>query len=231
MVKKPWDVVKDEIVLFGGGGNLIDGQYRTMFDTIERNISGNRRCIILPHTIFGYGSLAKYTKDNLVVFLRDPVSHTAFRKHDVEKANVHLAHDMTFYQPERTFMQFRKAGTGPFLCLRDDAEASSTAKDHRSIDLSLSWNGGWWGNEELSRFSTYALATVLSGYEAVFTDRLHIGILGAKLGKRVFLGANSYYKNETIYRHSLASSGNTVEFVPTRAGLIKRYDKYLATGQ
>ncbi len=52
--------------------------------------------------------------------------------------------------------------------------------------------------------STMALIAALDGCSALHTDRLHICIMGALLGKQVEFYPNNYYKCEAVYRHSLA---------------------------
>jgi len=52
--------------------------------------------------------------------------------------------------------------------------------------------------------------------ERVYTDRLHVGILAAILGKPVTLYANAYHKNVGVYEYSL-SGYDHVEFVDPTA--------------
>lgn len=49
-------------------------------------------------------------------------------------------------------------------------------------------------------------------YGEIRTNRLHVGIVGALLGKRVVLHDNSYGKNRAVWEHSLAGRFPDVEW-------------------
>jgi exopolysaccharide biosynthesis predicted pyruvyltransferase EpsI len=48
----------------------------------------------------------------------------------------------------------------------------------------------------------------------IHTDRLHVGITGALLQKRVYLYDNSYGKVKGVYQHSLHANFPLVQFIP-----------------
>jgi exopolysaccharide biosynthesis predicted pyruvyltransferase EpsI len=133
---------------------------------------------------------------------------------------VHLAHDMTFYLPADHFSQFQSKGAGTFYCLRQDGERTDDDTHPDNVDLSLSWNGGWWTNERLCRMSTHSLAAAIAPFARVVTDRLHLAILSAMLGKEVLMGANNYYKNKAVYEHSLQPRLGNVKFYDSRGELL-----------
>lgn len=205
-------------LLFGGGGNLVEGKYKTLYDTIVANADGNKG-IILPHTIKGYSSL--FEIDNFEIFLRDPVSYKAVEKN----SRTFLAHDMTFYLPKDHFQSFWQSGDGVFYCFREDEERDTDLWVDGNQDISLSWNGSWWTNERLCRASTEAMASSLSPYATVATDRLHIAILASFLGKRVYMTANNYYKNEAIYHHSIENRFSTVSFHRSRQDILDAIER------
>lgn len=209
---------KGSTVLFGGGGNLIEGKYETLYRTIISNLEGNE-AIILPHTVQGYAELLKHK--NVDIFHRDPVSHESVVDMLPDTgARAYLAHDVTFYLPKDYFQSFWQRGNGIFYCFRQDDERASDLWVEGNQDISLSWNGSWWTNERLARASTEAMAAALSGYKMVATDRLHVAILAAFLKKRVFVTANNYYKNEAIYWHSLSRYFSDISFHPSRQDIL-----------
>ncbi|WP_213595963.1 polysaccharide pyruvyl transferase family protein [Pseudochrobactrum algeriensis] len=209
---------KGSTLLFGGGGNLIENQYDTLYNAIQSNIDGNTG-IVLPHTIRDYRNL--FSKDNLEIFIRDPISYDNARKYTVDtNQHFYLSHDMTFYLPKDYFQQFWQLGDGVFYCFRQDEERDSDLWVDGNQDISLSWNGSWWTNERLSKASTEAMAASLSPSRIVATDRLHVAILAAFLGKRVYMTANNYYKNEAIYRHSLSRFFPNTSFHKTRQDIV-----------
>jgi hypothetical protein len=48
----------------------------------------------------------------------------------------------------------------------------------------------------------------VDAFPIVRTDRLHVAIAGAMLGKQVWLYPNSYYKNRAVYEFSLRAFSN-----------------------
>ncbi len=66
-------------------------------------------------------------------------------------------------------------------------------------------------SREVASFPQFVDAVAASAL--VFTDRLHVGILAARMGKRTFLFEGSYHKCRGIYERSLAGFPN-VTLVP-----------------
>jgi exopolysaccharide biosynthesis predicted pyruvyltransferase EpsI len=108
----------------------------------------------------------------------------------------------------------KQKGEGVFFALRQDAEASGVLRIPKSnVDISLMANGDLWGDERFARQIARNMANTLDEFEAVVTDRLHVAILSALMGKRVCLLKNSYWKNESVYEHSLALFFDNVHFI------------------
>ena len=60
------------------------------------------------------------------------------------------------------------------------------------------------------RGSLTDFVSTVENAEEVFTDRLHVAILGSILGKKVTLYGNVYHKNRGVWEYSLR---DTVNFV------------------
>jgi hypothetical protein len=58
-----------DILIFGGGGNLIEGLYSEGHDFIQNNIGKFHKVIIMPSTIRGYSDLFINNIDKFVVFV------------------------------------------------------------------------------------------------------------------------------------------------------------------
>lgn len=105
---------------------------------------------------------------------------------------------------------------GMLRAWRVDAEASGAHPGARwRDDLSLVANHGVLDRDSALR-SASTLLRALARYERVETDRLHIGIGAALLGRPVRLHANAYHKIRGIYEYSLRDDprfGPLVEFV------------------
>lgn len=219
------DTVSEKIVLFGGGGNLVEGRYTSMAEAIRRNCPQNL-CFILPHTIVGYNDIVAMTHDNLEIFCRERVTYENLLASGVGvPEKIHLAHDMTLYLSANELKHpFASPGRKKIACFREDNERLSSTAPHNNLDMSLSWNGDLWANAALCQHSTQSLAAAIGQYEYVATDRLHLGILSAHLGKKVLLGANNYFKNEAVYLHSIADKFPNVTFYKDREALSIAFD-------
>jgi exopolysaccharide biosynthesis predicted pyruvyltransferase EpsI len=51
-------------------------------------------------------------------------------------------------------------------------------------------------------------------FEEIRTDRLHVAIAGAVLGKSVKFHPNNYFKCRAVFEYSMAHRFSTVEWVP-----------------
>lgn len=222
--------LEGKTILFGGGGNLIEGRYSDLYNIIGRYVEANR-CIVLPHTIFGYEDLISRVKDgNLTVFCREETSYNlCVMENGLDNGNIFLDDDLAFSIDEEFLRPFReKAGQGTANCFRTDSEASGlhpVPGDNR--DISYSWNGALWFDKDLTESVVRSLLIYLSGFESVRTDRLHVAILGTLIGRTVFLYPNFYYKNRSVFEMSLKKYPNTY-FINTSTDLLhSEYVQYL----
>lgn len=217
--------IANETIFFSGGGNLVEGKYDHLYKKLKKYVNNNI-CIILPHTFFGYRDLVQETHRNLTIICREKVSYELCRLNGANKDNLFLSDDMAFYLPQDELSEFIMKGDGRAYCLRTDGESSKTQyiRDCNK-DISFSWNGELWHNFLLSKYVTYSLASYLSKFDEVETDRLHISILAAMLNKKVIMYPNNYYKNRAIYENSMAQKYENVGFVNTSTDLL--YSEYI----
>lgn len=214
-------------ILFGGGGNLIENRYADLYKIIGRYVDSNR-CIVLPHTIFGYKDLVQRVQDgNLIIFCREETSYSrCVMANDGNNQNIFLDDDLAFSIDEEFLRPFREtAGRGTANCFRTDSEALglySVPKDNH--DISLSWNGPFWSDKKLTEAVVSTLLAYLSEYEFIRTDRLHVAILSTLIGRKVFLYPNAYYKNKAIFEMSLKQYPETY-FINTATN--KCYQEYM----
>ena len=86
--------------------------------------------------------------------------------------------------------------------LRTDKEKKTRFASEFSYDISMAWNSSCRytpGNAALMR----AFADAMAYPDVVVTDRLHVGIISALLGKQVYLLDNDYGKLGGVYQQSL----------------------------
>jgi len=87
-------------------------------------------------------------------------------------------------------------------CFRTDKEKTGIKRPWDNLDLSKLFAYGI-ENYSLAFYSSCKLLNFINQYSTVRTDRLHLCIAGALLGKNVKMYPNNYYKNKAVYQHSI----------------------------
>lgn len=196
----------NQLILFGGGGNLIEGKYTDLYRLIKKYIKDNE-CIILPHTIHGYDDIVSYVnKGNLTIFCREETSYNiCAMANEHSTKNIYLSDDLAFQiNPDLLLPYKNRKGEGVANCFRIDSESAGKIKLPRdNMEISFSWNGPLWHDRELTESVVRSLLIYLSRFEVVHTDRLHVAILSTLINRTVYLYSNSYYKNFSIYKNTL----------------------------
>ena len=207
------DTVDGDLVLAGGGGNLVEGRYKHMADIIRRH-SHVKRLVLLPHTISGFADVLAQTHKNLTVFCREQVSYELALANGANRERTFLSQDMALFLGDDHFSEFFQPGSGTLRALRVDGESAKLMGfAPNNIDLSLSWNGDLWGSAPFSMYVVKSLAAYMSRYARVQTDRMHLAILAGFLKKEVELLPNAYFKSKAVYEHSLHKRFPRLRFV------------------
>jgi len=95
---------------------------------------------------------------------------------------------------------------------RTDAEQSAIAIPADNVDVSRIMSFGM-RDADICHLGASWLLQYLDLYDEVWTNRLHVAIGGAVLGKRVKFHPNSYYKNRAVYEFSIVGRFPNVEWV------------------
>jgi len=98
--------------------------------------------------------------------------------------------------------RFRRGRRGSLDTFRKDIESSGRFPPDASVDLAILFSHGV-DSEAVARYVARRLLKVLDRYQTIRTDRLHICIAAAMLGKQVEFFANSYSKCEDVYQYSI----------------------------
>jgi exopolysaccharide biosynthesis predicted pyruvyltransferase EpsI len=207
------EIVHDKIIFYAGGGNLVEGKYENAYYFINNNFRQNREIILLPHTVYGYDELLLSAK-NLTIFCREKISYQNLAAIGFPSERLFLAHDMAFLLSKTEFQDYLMNGKGTANCYRTDKE-SARAFDmpNDNLDISLSWNGELWHRPDFAKNITHNLASYLSAFETVKTDRLHVAILAAIIGKKVVLYPNNYYKIKAVFEYSIKDTFDNVTLI------------------
>jgi exopolysaccharide biosynthesis predicted pyruvyltransferase EpsI len=229
-VSRPFDPA-GRIMLYSGGGNLVP-YYNTARKMILKYYPSLARLVILPHTIQANEDLLAGFGANVDVICREPVSYAHVRAH-TPRARVHLMEDMAFLLDAKALLAdspffsdlvpiswklrdglfeallplraaFGSRRWGTINAFRKDLESAGhfPQRTRTSVDLAALFSHGT-GSEAVARYVTHRLLRVLDHWRVVRTDRLHICIAAAMLGKKVEFFANSYSKCEDVFNYSI----------------------------
>jgi len=184
------DIVND-ILFIDGGGNLVD-EYDDVYSFLVKKHRMYKKIVLLPHTIRGerQSKLIQSLGSNVTIFCREKITYE-FVKKNVTKAECYLWFDCAFYNDLK---DYSGAGEGILNSFRVDVE--SNKKELPTDNEDISYNG--WCMKPLLGF-----LKKIEKYKEIRTDRLHVAIASAMLGKRVLFYFNSYYKNMAVYEYSL----------------------------
>lgn len=213
--------VDGRIVILGGGGNFIP-LYATIRNALVRFAGRAKRIILLPHTIRGNEDLIPDLPASTLLICREIPSYD----HVINvnpRCEVALAHDMAFHlDPEELLINDPDAAEFQSVFLGKLTDAGVTTADIArrpemrffrldgestgkhgggDIDISSLFEFGVWPRN--SEKSSWCFLEAIRISRAVITDRLHVGIASAILGKPCQLHDNSYGKNREVFRHSL----------------------------
>lgn len=105
-------------------------------------------------------------------------------------------------QGVRALFRMVERNTDHLYAMRTDRERVEVPVPRGNVDVSRVFPYGT-APRAAARRATLATLTYLDQFDRITTNRLHICILAALLGKEVEFYANSYFKNEAVYRYSI----------------------------
>lgn len=182
------------VMLVSGGGNLVPP-----YNCLQRSMAKlprDKRIIVLPSTVVGcFPFLASFKR--LTLMAREEVTFATAR---MCKLPVLPVEDAAFSAP----IQSRGPGDGLLRAFRGDCESAGGVRPEGNRDLSLEFGNDWWA---LDNTAGLRFADAIDAYEELDTDRCHVAIVGAVLGKRVTLRPVRYHKNGSVWAASLERRG------------------------
>lgn len=185
------DRARSRLAVVGGGGGWCRNWSST--PAFVDDVASQYEHVVLMPTTFD-SDVRTLDLPNVRYFARDGAE---------AGAAVEFCHDMAFYID---YPQVNDQTLGyPLLAFRRDKERhpDSLAPD-RNMDLSLLGNS-W------SRVGP--LFEVLTRFQEIYTDRLHLALASALMGLRVNLVNGNYPKNELVFRASMAGRLENVQML------------------
>ncbi|MCF7999464.1 MAG: polysaccharide pyruvyl transferase family protein [Methylovulum sp.] len=231
-------IYENKIVFYGGGGNLVN-PYTNALTFIENNYSKVKKLVILPHTIRDYSNILSTLGKNVDLICREKESYKYVTQH-ATRANIFVSDDLAFHtnvkktiddgdamftSVDQFFIRNIKRNirssmyntknvlTNNILnSFRTDIEKTDIIIPFNNIDISQAF-----ATDNMSKLysheAVYRIFKFIEKFNCVNTNRLHICIASALLGKEVNFYRNSYNKNYSIYEFSLHKKYNNVVFI------------------
>jgi exopolysaccharide biosynthesis predicted pyruvyltransferase EpsI len=229
------DDLKDKILFYAGGGNLVDN-YMDCANFIQENLATAKEIVLLPHTISGHKELLKSLDHKVTLICREQVSYDYVKSFPNVK-NVLLFDDLVLgvdfksifkfksnvsrllyvgqfrnmfsnVYRKRTSLEFflKKRNDKPVLnAFRIDGEKTAIAIPEDNVDVSVFINfDSSMSSEVLVTKTVLNFVSFLNQFKVINTNRLHVCIAGALLGKEVNFYGNSYWKNKSVFDFSVS---------------------------
>lgn len=227
----------DDRAIYAGGGNFI-ADYQDCKWFLQRCLQlGLPGVLLLPHTVRGHAKLLGAMGSRFTLFCREQAS-LQWATAQAPQAHVMFAHDlalgidvsrlmagtggglglpMDLLGRPRQLLRYigwrwritrvRPQPDGLLRIMRCDVERTADQTGPPGQDLSNLYGSGFCHRADCDRISRQFLQ-VLSAARLVETNRLHVGIGSALLGKQVLLHDNSYGKLRDIFNASLRGMPN-----------------------
>lgn len=175
-----------ELALLSGGGAWCQPFHEVLPAALPHIEERFERVVILPSSFDPSVEAVRRAllATRATVFAREPVSFRLIR----DLCDAGLAHDCAFFFD---YGKFRQKGTGTLSAFRTDAESKQQSLPQGNLDISVT-----------CRDLAHWLKTI-AAYDVIHTDRAHVTIAAAMLGKRVRYRASSYHKVPAIARWAL----------------------------
>ncbi len=172
--------------LISGSGGWCGPYHKVMPRLLEIVEERYERVIVLPSSVDTSLPLVREAlgRTKALFFAREMESYRQAR----ELCRADIAHDCAFFFD---FTPYRRPGSGRLLAYRTDAESVSREVPPKNRDISR-----W-----LDSLDEWLWT--IARHREIETDRAHVMIAGAMLGKRVMYRASSYHKVPEIARYSL----------------------------
>lgn len=226
------DIAAGMDVIIGGGGNLVP-YYNDVRDLLlaclDRDV---RRCLLLSHTVRGHADVLARLDGRFLLWCRDQPSFEFARQH-AQRARVELAHDLVLELDigalarstsgwghqlallrDRRWLRklarwrlalarIRPDADGTLRIMRHDVESVDPQQSRPEHDLMR--HHGIRGYGPAADQITLDVVRCIDRAQRVVTDRLHVSLIAALLGKPVCLVENSYGKLSAVWELALQS--------------------------
>ena len=178
------------VVVIAGGGNLVP--YYTdirkiLLACLARNV---KKCLLLPHTVRGHADVLARLDTRFTIRSTKTWRHKLSLLRDS-----HWLKNLLRWR--RATARIRPDSHGTLRIFRHDGESAHPDRAKRKFDL-MRFNGIREYSPATDQI-TMDVIKCINRAERVITDRLHVSLVAAMLGKKVCLLENSYGKVSDVW--------------------------------
>lgn len=220
------DIAAGMDVIIGGGGNLVPDYHdvrELLLACLARSV---RRCLLLSHTVRGHADVLARLDGRFLLWCRDreSLAHVMQRAPraqaelapdlvlaldipELARRTASRAHRLALLRDRRwlrrlprwrlALARIRPGADGTLHVLRYDVESADLAQARPSHDLMR--HHGIRGYGAAADQITMDVVRCIDRAQRVVTDRLHVSLIAALLGKPVCLVENSYGKLSAVW--------------------------------
>ncbi|MGX9934462.1 polysaccharide pyruvyl transferase family protein [Advenella kashmirensis] len=198
-------------IIVGGSGGWLDGLWGHYAEMLDVFFERGGQALILPSTVKGFETFFEKYASQITIFAREQVSYKHLAAIKGMQDRVFLCHDLAFATDFSLFTIHDLAQrSGRLNLFREDEEAKISVHYSHNYDLSLLWNSISWSDKAMCIRRLSPLVSLMSQFEEIHTDRLHMSILGTIVGCNVSMHPSGYFKNQAVFDYSLARFPNVV---------------------
>jgi exopolysaccharide biosynthesis predicted pyruvyltransferase EpsI len=223
LLSGPKDVkaLKDEVVLLGGGGNLVP-MYGGMASMLAALNGRSNRVVVMSHSVRGHDAVLTSLDDGFSLYCRELPSYEYVQSLRL-RAHVGLSHDLAIYLDTDELLSWWRSDSGnearfrstllkeggttaesvrdrEVWCIRGGAERT-IGRPTGNLDISAIFRAGVRPTE--AETGAAMMIEFCKLPNSIVTNRLHAGVAAGLVGSPCRLLDNSYGKVSSVYAFSL----------------------------
>ncbi|WAC18935.1 hypothetical protein OVA24_17015 [Luteolibacter sp. SL250] len=189
--------LEEDTIIFKGGGL---GHHRNLHELLD-SLPRDKRLVVAPTSLDVRSAEILSTFPRAHVLCRGAVSLALAESRGISCA---LEHDLALRTDCTPWRDLPAEGT--LNCFRGDVESATNHRPADNDDVSLAAHRTW--TPDNCTEAAHDFIRQIAGYRTIHTDRLHVGIIGALLGRETHLYTGTDHKIPEVYELSLRGYGN-----------------------
>jgi exopolysaccharide biosynthesis predicted pyruvyltransferase EpsI len=199
--------LKNKTIICSGSGNLV-GKYKQLRTFLQNNadLKFGNEIILLPQTISNEDKLISSFGSNITVMCRERQSHAYVHSLMKNKSNIFLSHDMAFHISDdlssfRNTIPNKRCMNVIRTCLKEST-LFPIPGDNDDLSFTLNRPGNT-SDVKICKSVCLDMFRSVAQAEHIVTNRLHVGIAAALIGRKVDLYPSNYWKIPRVWEYSM----------------------------